>query len=330
MAPSFIRFGNFEIFAVRGEVDLLQRLVDYTISTHFPCMGPPSVKMYPGWVAEVAERTAKLIVEWMRVGFVHGVMNTDNMSVLGLTIDYGPYGWLEGYEPRWTPNTTDSGGRRYCYGQQPQIGLWNVVRFAEALMPLVGRPEPLQEAIEVYAETLEQEQRHMMARKLGIEVRHSDEELIADLLSVLQKAETDMTIFFRRLADVPSAEQVTDEARMAPIRNAYYAPDALPGSAKDAMVAWLHRYAARVREEGVPDEVRRTRMNQVNPKYVLRNYLAQLAIDEAEKGDGSKVEALLDVMRRPYDEQPEREEYAEKRPEWARHRAGCSMLSCSS
>lgn len=330
VAPSFIRFGHFEIFTARREFDLLKQLADYTITNHFPCLGPPSKKVYPGWVAEVAERTARMIVDWMRVGFVHGVMNTDNMSVLGLTIDYGPYGWLENYDLQWTPNTTDASGRRYCYGGQPHIGLWNVVRFAEALLPLVGHVEPLQEAVEVYTETMDHEERRMVADKLGLHPRPNDAALVSDLWNVLELVETDMTIFFRRLADVPGRTDATDDELLTPITEAYYAPDQLSKDARARMLDWLRRYVARVEEEGRPDAVRRAAMNRVNPKYVLRNYLAQLAIDEAERGDSAKVHALLEVMRRPYDEQPDKTEYAEKRPEWARHRAGCSMLSCSS
>ncbi|MEM7353165.1 MAG: YdiU family protein [Acidobacteriota bacterium] len=334
VAPSFIRFGNFEIFTSRQDHEVLRRLADYTITTHFPELGEPSKEVYLGWLEEVCRRTAVMIAHWMRVGFVHGVMNTDNMSILGLTIDYGPYGWLDNYDPDWTPNTTDAGGRRYRFGHQPQIALWNLVRLAEAIYPLIEAVEPLEEALQVYSRTLGEEQRVLTARKLGLKALdgEADEQLVSDLYTVLQRVETDMTIFFRQLAEVSAEgpDQASEDQLMAPLTDAYYAPDELTADDRAAVKAWLERYRARVREDGTSDAERRAAMHAVNPKYVLRNYLAQLAIDKAEEGDGSLVAELLEVMRRPYDEQPDKEEYAGKRPEWARHRPGCSMLSCSS
>jgi uncharacterized protein YdiU (UPF0061 family) len=267
----------------------------------------------------------------MRVGFVHGVMNTDNMSILGETIDYGPYGWLEGYEPRWTPNTTDAGGRRYCFGHQPRIGQWNLAAFANALIPLVGETGPLEAGLARYGETLEAAQRVTLANKLGWSVLRDpeDDDLIRDLLTVLELVETDYCIFYRKLADVPLVSE-TPEGRFQAVREAYYAPDEIGDEAMAQIVDWLERWAIRSVRDQTPDDVRRARMNSANPKYVMRNYLAQLAIDQAEQGDGDGVSELLDVMRHPYDEQPGREQYAEKRPEWARNKPGCSTLSCSS
>ncbi|MBZ0120856.1 MAG: YdiU family protein, partial [Sandaracinaceae bacterium] len=356
VAPSFLRFGNFEILAAREEHDVLAALADYTITTHFPELGAPSREVYARWLAEIARRTAMMIVGWMRVGFVHGVMNTDNMSVLGLTIDYGPYGWLEGFDPSWTPNTTDAGGRRYCFGEQPRMAWWNLVCFANALVPVVGAVEPLQEALRTYPDTLERERHRAMLAKLGLREdqgapREADVELVDALFEVLQRVETDMTIFFRKLAQAPiermpalgraqsdapsdvlsgeqSGEQVDDAALASALSDAFYTAPSREDV--EALGAWTRAYAARARAEGLSHEARRARMDAVNPKYVLRNYLAQLAIDEAEQGDGRKIGELLEVLRRPYDEQPEHETYAAKRPEWARHRVGCSMLSCSS
>ncbi len=323
VAPSFIRFGSFEVHTWRRDHATLKALADYTITTHFPHLGAPGPEVYAAWVAEVSERTAKMIVEWMRVGFVHGVMNTDNMSVLGLTIDYGPYGWLEPFEPGWTPNTTDAQGRRYRFGNQPQIALWNLLRFANAIYPLVGEAPPLEAAIQRYPSVLEAEQTAMMHAKLGLETqREGDGALVGDLFTLLQAVETDMTLFFRGLA------KVEGPTHLEPLSAAWYAePEA---GLRAQTSAWLTRYCARVEQEGRPEALRAEGMNAVNPKYVMRNYLAQVAIDAAEQGDPSEVLRLLDVMRRPYDEQPEREAYAGRRPEWARHRPGCSMLSCSS
>ena len=279
---------------------------------------------------------SELIVHWMRVGFVHGVMNTDNMSVLGLTIDYGPYGWLEDYDPNWTPNTTDAGSRRYCFGNQPQIAYWNLVQLANAIYPLIGKIEPLQEALSVYSQQFQDGWQAMMAKKLGLKTFESatDDSLVTELLAILPLAETDMTIFFRRLAmidvDVKSLRNTSNETLMAPVMPAYYLPEQLTHEYRTRMGSWLRDYLIRLVKDNTSHETRRRRMNAVNPKYVLRNYLAQLAIDKAEQGDFSLVNELLEVMRYPYDEQSGKEEFAKKRPEWARHRPGCSMLSCSS
>jgi uncharacterized protein YdiU (UPF0061 family) len=264
-----------------------------------------------------------MIAHWMRVGFVHGVMNTDNMSILGLTIDYGPYGWLEGYDPMWTPNTTDAEGRRYSYGNQPQIGLWNLARLGEALLPIMPKEE-LEEGLKLYGNTYRESFSRALAQKLGIaSIETGDEELVTGMFGVLNAAETDFTLFFRGLASV---EDCTDDQRLvAPLRRAFYAE---PDAAHIARVAaWLRKYLARA---GTPAAVRAPRMNSVNPKYVPRNYLAQQAIDALTQGDASVLERLMKVLERPYDEQPENDALADRRPEWARHKAGCSALSCSS
>jgi serine/tyrosine/threonine adenylyltransferase len=334
VAPSFLRFGNFEILAARRDAELLRTLVGYAIRTHFPELGAPSPDAYLRWFEEVCRRTAVMITHWMRVGFVHGVMNTDNMSILGLTIDYGPYGWLEGYDPDWTPNTTDAGGRRYRYAHQPQIALWNLSRFGGALLPLVAGSQELEAALQACARSVERQYREMITQKLGFAADVPEDGLVDDLHSVLRLCETDMTIFFRRLADLDvtasTVVDTSDEQLTTSLAAAYYAPEQVTADVRAQTAAWLRRYAARTRHEGLPQERRRSRMNALNPKYVLRNYLAQLAIDKAEQGDASLVSELLDVLRAPYDEQPGKEAFAEKRPEWARNRAGCSMLSCSS
>ncbi|HEX6266016.1 MAG TPA: protein adenylyltransferase SelO family protein, partial [Burkholderiales bacterium] len=237
--------------------------------------------------------------------------NTDNMSILGLTIDYGPYGWLEGYDPQWTPNTTDAHGRRSCYGHQPQIAQWNLARLAEALLPLIAREE-LEKGLALYAETFDGAWPRALAQKLGLPAldQPGDEELVGELFEALSGAETDFTLFFRELAALS----------MDKLRRAFYAEPA-PG-----MQAWLERYARRV--HGAAGRVER--MNRVNPKYVFRNYLAVQAIEALAQGDASMLERLMAVLQRPYDEQPQHDELAGRRPEWARDRPGCSALSCSS
>ncbi|MBU1986544.1 MAG: YdiU family protein [Proteobacteria bacterium] len=333
VAPSFLRFGNYEILSLRGETTLLKQLVDYTIRTDFPHLGEPSTAVYLEWFREICRSTAAMIVHWMRIGFVHGVMNTDNMSILGLTIDYGPYGWLEGYDANWTPNPTDSQGRRYSFGNQPHIGQWNLLQLANAIYPLVNQAEPFEEALALYNELFFQEWNQMMAAKLGFSefITKTDEPIITELVKILQLVETDMTIFFRQLASIPtSGEHTSPTAFLLPFRDAWYQPEAITEEYQRRIDSWLDTYITRLRQDNLPDEERKTRMNRVNPKYVLRNYLAQLAINKAENGDFSLVDELLDLVRLPYDEQPDREHFFCKRPEWARNRPGCSMLSCSS
>jgi uncharacterized protein YdiU (UPF0061 family) len=325
VAPSFVRFGNFEIHASLGERDLLRSLADYVIAQHFADLGPHSPAVYERWFQEICRRTALMIAHWMRVGFVHGVMNTDNMSILGLTIDYGPYGWLEGYDPTWTPNTTDLPGRRYAYGRQPDIAAWNLARLAGALSPLIEDVQGLERGLEIYADTFTSTWRAMLADKLGLTTldRDGDEILVRDLFGVLQQTETDMTLFFRGLATASATN-------IEPLRPAFYEEGEPKGLGRERLLSWLERYASRLDVEAMPIEERVARMNQANPKYVLRNYLAQQAIDAATAGDVSQIERLLHVLESPYDEQPEHADLAQRRPEWARDKAGCSALSCSS
>ena len=333
VSPSFTRFGSFEIFTSRGETDVLEQLVNYTITNDFPELGKPGAEVYLRWFKEICERTASLMVHWMRIGFVHGVMNTDNMSITGLTIDYGPYGWLENYDPQWTPNTTDAQGKRYRYGHQPQIAQWNLFKLANALYPLIKKPGPLQEILKHYAEFYNASWQKMMATKLGLSEfkGEQDEALVMDLLNCLKLVETDMTIFFRQLIHINAADQPkSDDELLTPLVNAYYIEDQLNDSYKSKMTDWLRRYCQRLAADKLSNPDRIKLMNSVNPKYVMRNYLAQLAIDKSAEGDHSLVNEIHEVMKKPYDEQAGKEKFAEKRPDWARNRPGCSMLSCSS
>jgi len=317
VAPSFLRFGSYQIHTANGDHETLQALVSHTLRHHFPNHSAEDDVSRVTWLSHIAEQTAVMISHWMRVGFVHGVMNTDNMSIHGLTIDYGPYGWLEDYNPGWTPNTTDAGRSRYCYGQQPQIGAWNVARLLEAMVPLMDEPELLHDVLESYTVKFARLHNTMWANKLGFQNWIEDDEtLVRDLNALLQRVETDMTIFFRLLSSIetPSIELLED---------AFYDPLTVP---KDAWGEWLLRWWERTGQS--PN---RQTMLENNPKYVLRNWMAQLAIDAAEEGDFSVAEELHALLKDPYSEQPQFETmWFQKRPEWARHRIGCSMLSCSS
>ena len=325
VAPSFLRFGHYQLPASRGENDLLRALVDFTLRRDFPHLSGEGEALYGAWFADVCRRTAVMVAHWMRVGFVHGVMNTDNMSVLGLTIDYGPYGWVDDYDPDWTPNTTDAQGRRYRFGWQPRVAGWNLTRFAHALSPLFEGVDALQDGLQAFADTYAHEERETVARKLGLAAcRDGDLEHMQALQALLHQGEVDMTLFFRGLIDADLRD-----ATLRAFDDAFYDAGKRETVAP-ALLDWLAAHARRLDDDPLDPAVRRERMRLANPRYVLRNYLAQQAIDAAEAGDLSGVHELLDVMRRPYDDQPGRERFAQRRPDWARERAGCSMLSCSS
>ena len=328
VAKSFLRFGNFEIFSSRNDIKNLKILTDYTIKSHFSHLGKPSKEVYLQFFQEVSSKTLEMIIHWQRVGFVHAVMNTDNMSILGLTIDYGPYGWLEGFDFGWTPNTTDKQHKRYRYGNQPTIGLWNLYQLANALYPLIEEAAPLEKILEGYKSNFEKKSQNMMRAKLGLTSdKETDINIIQSLENNLQATETDMTIFFRTLS---SFKKEQPEKGVELIQDAFYTPDTIKGNVLNNWKQWFADYAKRLEDETTSAEERQQQMNKVNPKYVLRNYMAQLAIDKADKGDTSLLEEMYLLLKEPYSEQPKFEHWFAKRPEWARHKVGCSMLSCSS
>jgi uncharacterized protein YdiU (UPF0061 family) len=335
VAPSFLRFGNFELPTSRDDIELLNKLIDFTIRRDFPELmqgaeartgsAPLGEEVRAEWYAQICERTARMVAHWMRVGFVHGVMNTDNMSILALTIDYGPYGWIDDFDLDWTPNTTDAQGRRYRFGQQAQIAYWNLGQFANALVPAFASVDPLHAGLQRFVDAFTAAERSNIAGKFGFaECLDEDALLMQQLQALMQQAEVDMTLFFRTLSSLD-----LEAPDLGLFDQAFYDP-AKRHEAGPAFAEWLRRYAARARRDAMPSAQRQARMNAVNPRYVLRNYLAQQAIDRAEQGDNGGIAELLDVLRRPYDDQPGREEFAKRRPDWARNRAGCSMLSCSS
>ncbi len=328
VAPSFVRFGNFQIFASRGDKVNLQKLVDYTIRHFFPTIKSTSKEAYLEFFRSVSDKTLKMVIGWQRVGFVHGVMNTDNLSILGLTIDYGPYGWLEGYDTKWTPNTTDK-QHRYSYGNQPSVAHWNLYQLANALYLLVEDAKPLEEALKEFQSKFIVAKIEMMSAKLGLVTKNkADVALFTDLEKVLELTEVDMTIFYRLLSEIK--RQASSEEALIKLQLAFYKLDELEGDIKKQWISWIAAYLARLQSEKVEDIYREKIMKQANPKYVLRNYMAQLAIDAADKGDYTVIEELHTLLKKPYDEQRDQEKWFAKRPEWARHKVGCSMLSCSS
>ncbi len=332
VAPSFIRFGNFQIFASREDNKTLSKLVDYTIESFFPDIKTGSPASIPSFFEAVAERTLKMIVEWQRVGFVHGVMNTDNLSILGLTIDYGPYGWLEGYDPDWTPNTTDNQNKRYRFGYQPRIALWNLIQLANALYPLSKEAKPFEAVLEKFQSNYKTEFLQMMGKKIGLEqITQQDATLIESLQIALQGTETDMTIFFRLLGDFKINTTIDSEGQfLEVVKSSFYKPEEVKEEVLESWITWFTRYQERLKSDKQSDEDRKTAMNQINPKYVLRNYMAQIAIEAAEKWDYSIVNELYELLKMPYSEQSSNSKWFAKRPEWARNKVGCSMLSCSS
>jgi len=325
VAPSFLRFGNFELPASRGDVGLLRTLAEFCIDRDFPQLSGSGESLYAAWFSEVAQRTARMVAEWMRVGFVHGVMNTDNMSILGLTIDYGPYGWIHNFDPDWTPHPPDRHQRRYRFGQQPQVAYWNLGRLAGALSPLFADPEPLRAGLQAFLDAWAEADRACVARKLGLSAcTDADLESMQALQALLTDGEVDMTLFFRGLGDVD-----LDSPSLEAFGDAFYDPDRRD-VIRGPLLDWLRRHGERVASDSLAPADRAQSMRRANPLYVPRNYLAQLAIDRAEQGDVDGIHELQVVLSRPYDAQPGMERFAQKRPDWARTRAGCSMLSCSS
>ena len=329
VAPSFIRFGNFELFSSQNDVPTLKLLTDFTIKNYFPDITSDGKEKYLEFLKSVSNKTMEMIVNWQRVGFVHGVMNTDNMSILGLTIDYGPYGWLEDYNYNWTPNTTDKEHRRYRFENQPNVAQWNLYQLANALFPLIEEAKPLELLLQEFQQLYHSNYIDMMCSKLGLKKRNTDDEkLINKLEKNLQLSETDMTIFFRELSSVK--KNASPGSAIATINEAFYKPEEIKKEILKSWENWFEKYLNRLNLEDHSDEERTIAMNSVNPKYVLRNYMAQVAIETAEKEDYTILKELHGLLKNPYEEQAELDKWYAKRPDWARDKIGSSMLSCSS
>ncbi|AMP05457.1 protein adenylyltransferase SelO [Collimonas pratensis] len=313
MAPSFVRFGSFEHWYYNNQHDALKTLADYVIAGFYPELLAAD-NPYQALLAEVTRRTAHLMAQWQAVGFMHGVMNTDNMSILGLTLDYGPFGFMEAYDPSHICNHTDQQGR-YAYNKQPQIGHWNCFALGQALLPLIGSVEATEAALSGYQAQYGAKLDELLHAKLGLATQQADDDKLLDaMFALMQVSHVDFTLFFRRLG----ALRLDDAGADAPLRDLF-----LDRAAFDA---WALQYRARLKLENSRDDSRKLAMDSCNPKYVLRNYLAQTAIEQAQNKDFSEVRKLLEILENPFDEQPQHAKYAELPPDWARG----LEVSCSS
>jgi serine/tyrosine/threonine adenylyltransferase len=317
VAPSFIRFGHFEHFSHHDQHPALARLADFVIDGFYPqCR--EAVQPVAAFLEQVALRSAELAAAWQAVGFCHGVMNTDNMSILGLTIDYGPFGFLDAFDPGHVCNHSDDSGR-YAFARQPNVAFWNLHALAQALLPLLGSGDAASEtalaALEPYKTAFPQRLLARMAAKLGLaEVREGDRDLVDGLLRRMAADRADYTITLRRMAGFSTAPGADNAA----VRDLFID--------RAAFDAWAADYSARLRQENSVDAERRTRMLSVNPKFVLRNHLAETAIEAARGGDFSETQRLLAVLQRPFDEHPEHAACADFPPDWAQ----TIEVSCSS
>src|SRR5688572_22204667 len=318
LAPSHVRFGTFEYFAARGAVERVRELADYVIARHF---GDGSLRVaqgdYSGFFGEVCRRTGRLIARWMAAGFAHGVMNTDNMSILGLTLDYGPYGFLDDYDAGFICNHTDTGGQ-YAFDKQPSVGIWNCARLGEAMMILDGGVEattPWQDALESYWPAFVSEYAGRMRARLGLATaRDEDGALLRDLLALLQAGRVDYARFFRQLNSVNGQRSTVNGILSDMFTD------------RAGIEAWFDRYRARLGAEQSDDAERGERMRRANPKYVLRNWVAQEAIAAAQRGEFGLIDSLRRLLAAPYDEHPGWERYADPPTPAARE----IEVSCSS
>ena len=312
LAPTHVRFGSFQAFFARRQPEHVQRLADYVIAQGYPHLtGAPDA--HSRFFHEVALRTAQLIAQWQAVGWAHGVMNSDNMSIVGLTLDYGPFGFLDGYDPSFICNHSDHHGR-YSFRNQPDIGYFNLRCLGQALSSLIT-PQQEQEALAAYETAYAGRYLALMRAKLGLQEARSDDAALVDgLLGLMAASRTDYTIFFRALGGFKSGEMEKNES----LREFFLD--------RDGFDRWAARYRERLRVEGSRDEDRRARMNRVNPKYVLRNYLAQIAIERARQKDYSEIDRLRQLLRDPFAEQPEMESCSAPPPDWGRE----IIVSCSS
>jgi uncharacterized protein YdiU (UPF0061 family) len=326
VSPAFIRFGTFQLPSTRPEdLGLVRRLADYTIRHHYPHLEGEGDK-YERFLREVVQRTAKLVAAWQAVGFTHGVLNTDNMSILGETIDYGPYGFMERFDPNFTPNTSDLDGRRYAFRQQPQVCYWNLLQLAAAFVRAeILEQEKAEELLEGYSDIMTEDYQGRMAAKMGL--NEYNKELAVGLLSAMYEDDADFTNTFRALGSITLQPADGEEDGVpAPLLQAVGGE--LSAERRTAWAAWAADWRRQLQAEGRPDDERQAAQNAVNPAYIPRNHVMQTAIAAAEKGNSSEVNKLMDVLKRPFDEQPGAEAYTVPAPKQTR--VGVELLSCSS
>lgn len=313
LAPSFIRFGSFEHWFSQNKIAELTLLADYVID-HFYQDARQAVNPYQAFFELVCERTANLIAQWQAVGFMHGVMNTDNMSILGLTLDYGPFGFMQAYDPKHICNHSDHSGR-YAYHRQAHVALSNCYALGQALMPLIKDMDAISTALEKFKTSYQSKLHNLFCEKLGFQQTHAqDDVLILQLLNTMQKNHVDFSLFFRRLADLTQSDLNNDE----PLRALFLDPADFDH--------WAQMYRRRLQQENSEDTKRKLMMNRVNPKYILRNHLVHLAIEKAQNKDFSELAKLLKILQNPFDDQDEFSEYAGLPPDWAND----LTISCSS
>ena len=321
-AESFLRFGHFELLSAQKEFDSLKKLTDFCIENYYPEIQSIGNQKYKAFFEEVCKRTARLMVEWFRVGFVHGVMNTDNMSILGLTIDFGPFSMLDQYDLNFTPNTTDLPGRRYAFGKQGQISQWNLWQLANALFPLIEDEKFLEKVLDDYSTYFWENHDEMLSRKFGFEKRFSDDEaFFIEWQQLMQDLQLDYTLFFNEIEKEISTINSTEF-----LHNVSYSTTNFENEKR--LNDFLEKYQTRLQQNQISDEERRKLMAENNPKFVLRNYLLYQCIEELEAGKKELLEKLITALQNPYQEIfPE---FSQKRPSGFDGTIGCSMLSCSS
>ncbi len=312
IAPSHVRFGSFEVFYYREQYDHIRTLADYIIAQHYPELREKNDR-YLLFLQTIIERTAQLLAQWQAVGFAHGVMNTDNMSILGLTLDYGPYGFMEAYNPGFVCNHSDYGGR-YAFDRQPEVGHFNLSCLAQTLLPLIEL-DAVKAALDAYPSHFTRYYQQLMMKKLGFEqVNEQSLAIFDELLEMMKQSRTDYTLLFRTLGHI----KCTGNNIVSTLRNSFVD--------REHFDIWLDKYRVCLSSNAKNDNERQQAMLNTNPKYVLRNYLAQLAIEKAEHGDYSEIENIMNILYSPFEEHPSLEHYAKPPPDGA----GNIQVSCSS
>lgn len=321
-SETFLRFGHFELISAQKDFDTLKKLADFTIQNYFPEIDINSEEKYKIWLSIICKQTADLMVDWLRVGFVHGVMNTDNMSILGLTIDYGPFSMMDEYDLTFTPNTTDLPGRRYAFGQQPQIAQWNLWQLSNALFPLINDEAFLEKELESFGFYFWKKHDEMLCRKFGFgELLENDEEFFMSWQQLMQDSKLDYTLFFNKLETQNDTTKIQELFQHC----FYHTPQ---NKDWDMLETFLENYKIRLSKNTISKEESLKLMQASNPKFILRNYLLYDCIQELEEGKKDLLNKLLSALENPYEELYS--EFSQKRPDNYDGTIGCSMLSCSS